>query len=70
MVENCKLSAVKRSIQKPSKTLTSCISQQCFVLDCSKDTASAGSESEVAIDWFKKNKMLVNLDKSQTITLH
>ena len=33
----------------------------------SKDAASTGSESEIVIDWFKKNKMVVNPDKFQTI---
>ena len=67
MLENCKWSVVNRSIQKPSKPLTSYISLQCFAQDCSKDTASTGSE--VTIDWFKKNKTVVKPDKFQTITL-
>ena len=32
-------------------------------------TAILGSESEVVIDWFKSNKMVVNLGKFQAITL-
>lgn len=67
MLENCKLLVVNRSIQKPSKPLTSYISLQCFAQDCSKDTASTGYE--VAIDWLKKNKTVVKPDKFQTITL-